>query len=172
MGYVLADTHHWLQPSSKGNEPFTVVSLQTFAALRAAVNDRSADFFMWEHFTSKRYHDSGEIARIGEIYTPWPSWHIVARDADDQRLPGMFEALNKSVEYFEGNQEEAVSYISSELDYSEQDARDWLGTVRFAKDVRGVDEEVVEKTMGVLQKAGVVGEGVPASRMIGILRTI
>ena len=83
----------------------------------------------------------------------------------------MFEALDKGVEYFGENQEEAVSYISSKLDYSEQDARDWLGTVKFPKDVKGVDEEVVEKTIGVLQKAGVVGEGIQASTMIGIQRT-
>ena len=56
MGFVLADTHGWLnaQAQSAGDAaPFDIVPLQTFAKLREAVNDGIADFFMWEHFTSK-----------------------------------------------------------------------------------------------------------------------
>ncbi len=176
MGFVLADTHNWLNPttgssSSSSSPPFSILPLQTFANLRAAVNSGSADFFMWEHFTSKRYYDNGEIKRIGEIYTPWPSWHIVARPevVGDERLEEMMEKLNLGVRYFEENQEEAVRYISSELDYEEGDAREWLGTVRFAGDVRGVRASVVEKTVEVLRKAGVVGT-VDVDGMMGIRR--
>ena len=87
----------------------------------------------------------------------------------DERLEEMMEKLNLGVRYFEGNQEEAVRYISSELDYEEGDAREWLRTVRFARDVRGVRGSVVEKTVEVLRKAGVVGE-VDVDGMMGIRR--
>ncbi|KAK0510573.1 hypothetical protein JMJ35_007005 [Cladonia borealis] len=108
MGFVLADTHGWLNPpttttasssSSSSSPPFEIIPLQTFANLRAAVNNGSADFFMWEHFTSKRYYTNGEIKRIGEIYTPWPSWHIVARlgIVGDMRLEDMMQKLNEGV---------------------------------------------------------------------------
>ena len=173
MGFVLADTHGWLNnnTTASSSPPFEILPLQTFANLRAAVNNSSADFFMWEHFTSKRYFDNGEIKRIGEIYTPWPSWHIVARPevVGDERLEEMLEKLNLGVRYFEENQEEAVRYISEDLDYEEGDAREWLGTVRFARDVRGVRGSVVEKTVEVLRKAGVVGE-VDVDGMMGIRR--
>lgn len=77
--------------------------------------------------------------------------------------------MNDGVRYFEGNREEAVAYISRELDYEKGDAREWLGTVRFAGDVRGVRRGVVERTVEVLRKAGVVGE-VDVDGMIGIRR--
>lgn len=130
MGFVLAESFSWLKHS--GEPPFPVVPLQTFAKLREAVNDGTADFFMWEHFTSKRYYDKGEIKKIGEIYTPWSSWKIVARDDKEvgARLPEVFKKLNQGVEYFLCHQEEAVTHISSELDYSREDAREWcIGTV-------------------------------------------
>jgi ABC-type nitrate/sulfonate/bicarbonate transport system substrate-binding protein len=169
MGYVLADQEGWL--GSTAQAPFEVVPLQTFAKLRDGVNDGTADFFMWEHFTSKKYYDSGEIKRIGEIYTPWPSWMIVAREPEDERLQGMFRAINEGVKYFEGNKEEAVGYISTELDYSREDAEEWLKTVRFAGDVQGVKLQVIEDTIKVLRKAGVVGESCPEGRdMIGNLK--
>ncbi|KAN0099826.1 uracil-DNA glycosylase-like protein [Hyaloscypha variabilis] len=159
MGFVLANQQGWLSSSSS---PFEVIPLQTFDKLRAAVNDSSADFFMWEHFTSKKYYDNGEIKKLGEIYTPWSSWKIVARTGigeGDQRLEEMFEKIDRGVRYFEGNKEESVRYISGKLDYSAQDAREWLKTVRFAKSTKGVDVKVIEKTVDVLRKAGVVGEG-------------
>ena len=176
MGFVLADKFNWQKAT--GEPPFPVVPLQTFAKLRQAVNDGTADFFMWEHFTSKRYFDNGEIVRIGEIYTPWSSWKIVAAAAlleapaaDDERLQDLFAKLNQGVQYFWCHQDEAVAYISSNLDYSEEDAREWLKTVRFTHDVKGVREDTIEKTVDVLKNAGVVGneKEVKARDMIGIL---
>ncbi|EOD45760.1 putative abc-type nitrate sulfonate bicarbonate transport systems periplasmic components-like protein [Neofusicoccum parvum UCRNP2] len=156
MGFVLADQHGWLSQSEPGRPPFEVVPLNTFAKLREAVNDGTADFFMWEHFTSKRYYDNGEIKRIGEIYTPWPSWHIVARDPQDKRMQTMSDAINKGIQHYKENQQEAIEYISTELDYSAEDAKEWTKTVKFAEEVRGVDPRVVEKTIDILNKAGVL----------------
>jgi ABC-type nitrate/sulfonate/bicarbonate transport system substrate-binding protein len=186
MSFVLADQQGWLDTTSD-SPPFPVEALNTFANLRDGVNNSTADFFMWEHFTSKRYYDNGEIKRIGEIYTPWSSWKIVASSdllhpvnwsaTDNASKPKLKDELedvlakiNKGVKHFEENQEEAVQYISTKLDYSEEDAREWLKTVKFAKDVRGVDKEVVGKTVGILQKAGVLGELVDQGAMIGLER--
>lgn len=186
MSFVLADQQGWLD-SSTNSPPFPVEVLNTFSSLREGVNDSTADFFMWEHFTSKRYYDNGEIKRIGEIYTPWSSWKIVAANhllnptnwssGPDASVPALKEELedalqkiNKGVQRFEQNQEEAVTYISTKLDYSEEDAREWLKTVKFTQDVRGVDLKVVDKTVGILQKAGVLGEAVDTSAMVGLTR--
>jgi hypothetical protein len=169
MGFVLADQQGWLTSSS--NPPFEVIPLQTFDKLRAAVNDSNADFFMWEHFTSKKYYDNGAIKKVGEIYTPWSSWKIVARTGiaeGDQRLEEMFEKIDRGVRYFEGNKEESVRYISGKLDYSAADVREWLKTVEFVKSTKGVDVRVIEKTREGLRKAGVIGEGgMKAVVMIG-----
>ena len=170
MGFVLADQQGWLAP---GSTPFENIPLQTFEMLRNGVNDSTVDFFMWEHFTSKRYYDNGEIKRIGEIYTPWSSWKIVGSTKleDDGRLNDLFEKINEGVAYFEGHHDEAVKYISTELDYSETDAREWLKTVRFASEVKGVDVKVIENTVDVLQKAGVLGaDGMKATQMIASQR--
>ena len=169
MGYVLADKRGWLVPTAgigTGHEqasPFSeTVVLNTFENLRRAVNSGEADFFMWEHFTSKRYYDNGEIRRVGEIYTPWSSWKIVAStalvDGDklDPRVDDLLDRLNQGIKHFNENQDEAVEYISTALDYSEADAREWLKTVRFPERTQGVDPKVVVRTVETLCKAGVL----------------
>ena len=190
MGFVLADQEGWLESSSPASAaasgsvgskftsppeaPFSVHPLQTFAGLREAVNNGTADFFMWEYFTSKRYYSptaTHPLKQIGEIYTPWPSWQIVAADSTDGRLEEFFEKVNQGVEYFQWNQGEAVEYISTQLDYEEEDARKWLGTVQFAGNIRGVRPGVVRRTVEVLVKAGVLaGEEDGGKEMIGIER--
>lgn len=162
MGFVLADQQGWLSSSTSASPYSDTVVLNTFENLRNAVNSGEADFFMWEHFTSKRYYDAGEIRKVGEIYTPWSSWKIVAStrlDREDERTKELCERLDQGVKYFNENQEEAVKYISTELDYSEEDAREWLKTVRFPEHTSGVDVGVVKKTVEVLQKAGVLAQG-------------
>ena len=166
----------WLTSSGP---PFDSIPLQTFEKLRNGVNDSTVDFFMWEHFTSKRYYDNGEIKRLGEIYTPWSSWKIVAssqlvqssESGKDSRLDELFEKIDKGVRYFGNNQAEAVKYISTALDYSEADAKEWLKTVKFARKTKGVDVKVIEKTVDVLKKAGVLGEsGMKPAAMIATQR--
>lgn len=190
MAHVLAEREGWLAAGDgegrRGLGEFVV--LNDFARLRAGVNSGEADFFMWEHFTSKRYLDSGEIRRAGEIYTPWASWMIVAaesllagsggggeggaREVADLRLEDFFVRLDRGVRHFAENVEEAVEYISTELDYSEADAREWLGTVRFAEKTEGVDVGIVRACVGVLKTAGVLkdGEGLGVEEMIASVR--
>ena len=49
-----------------------------------------------------------------------------------------------------------------------------MKTVRFASGTRGVDGSVVEKTVGVLRKAGVLeeGKGLGVEGMIGVRRGV
>ncbi|KAF4555185.1 Hypothetical protein D9617_3g022570 [Elsinoe fawcettii] len=154
MSYVLADRHEWLTP---GKPPFEPVVLGDFKSLRAGVNhEDKADFFMWEHFTTKKFYDNGELKRIGEIYTPWPSWMIAARDATDKRLEVLAEKLNQGVVWYSEQTEESVNHITSTMEYSKEDTEAWMKTVKFTQDVRGVDLRVIESTVSILQKAGVL----------------
>ncbi|KAI4853670.1 hypothetical protein E4T44_00686 [Aureobasidium sp. EXF-8845] len=156
MSYVLADQKGWLE---KSKSPFEVVPLGDFKALRDGVNEGDkADFFMWEHFTTKKFYDNGELKRVGDIYTPWPSWMIAARDATDKKLEVMAEKLNQGVLYFREHQKESVEHITGTMEYSQEDANAWLKTVKFADNVRGVDSSVVEHTIGILQKGGVLDD--------------
>ncbi|UNI18705.1 hypothetical protein JDV02_004959 [Purpureocillium takamizusanense] len=189
MGFVLADKQGWLAQNQQ-QQPFSeTVVLNTFDKLRGAVNAGEADFFMWEHFTSKKYYDAGEIRRVGDIYTPWSSWKIVAstklvpppgRAAGsagsaageaDARVRDLFEKLDAGVRHFNDNPEEAVRYISTSLDYSEADAREWLKTVRFPQRTEGVKPEVVADCVSILRKAGVLvdGKGMEPEAMVAQL---
>ena len=183
MGYVLAAREGWLAPNQA---PFSVVPLGDFASLRAAVSDGRADAFMWEWFTSKRYFPPASasdhpIRPLGTIPTPWPSWMIACTPAllsgaeeeqkVDARLEALFAALDKGVGHFKENVGESVEYISTELDYSVEDAQEWMKTIDFAARTRGVRTEVLEKVVALLNEAEVLAEidaKKAAKRMAGL----
>lgn len=168
MSQVLADQKGWLR---LGQQPFQPEVIGDFAALRKAVRlegSRGADFFMWEHFTTKYYWDNGELKRIGEIYTPWPSWMIAARDG--AQVDEMLDKINAGVKYYLKNEEEAVEHITNAMHYSKEDAKAWMETVRFAGNVRGVDPMVVGRTAGLLRKAGALEDDAGAGGFMVAIR--
>ena len=185
MGFVLGRKMGWLE--SDGGKGMDVVPLGPFKELRDGVGDEAkADFFMWEHFTTKPYfHGEGDqvsLKRLGEILTPWPSWHIAASDKTfsdpekDAKLAQVFEALDKGVQAFKAGPEEGLKMLSTgELGclYSEEDAREWLKAVDFFEGSRGVDTGTMESVVDVLKDAGVIEREVEIeedARVVGIER--
>src|SRR2546423_644709 len=143
MAFVLAQQEGWTALEPK--RPSVFIPLGPFADLRNGVIGENgeaplADFFMWEHFTTKPYFDADDapLKKVGEIYTPWPSWHIAASSSrfpqpeQDERLAQVFEALDKGIEQFSATPEEAVRRLGTgELGchYTEADARQWAQPV-------------------------------------------
>lgn len=162
--------------------------LSNFKNLRDSVNKKfdkddelaNSDAFMWEHFTSKKYYDAKEIKKIGEIYTPWPSWVITCNsqllNENQVKIEQFLNAINKGIEYFWANQDESTSHIANNLDYTKADAEQWIKTVKFNTEVGKAPinwETVVENTAKVLHTAGVLDqdEKLTASRLeTGVIR--
>lgn len=164
MSFVLADQQGWLKGEQ---EPFDVVPCGDFAALRKAVNEENkAEFFMWEHFTTKHFWDNGEIKRIGEIYTPWPSWVVTARREAAAEMSAFLEKLNQGVRHYAQNKDEAVGHVTSTMHYSKADALEWMKTVKFSKDTTKIDPQMIDDTVGILHKAGVLKTAGGGSEMI------
>lgn len=155
MSFVMA-----LQEKFLSESEFCV--LDTFANLRKSVNlspeVAPSDAFMWELFTTKKYYDNGELKQIGHIYTPWPSWVIVSGKNVEKSELGLFsDALNEGIDHFNKNPQESVEYIASNLDYTKEDAQEWLKTVKFAENVKTIDfDKIAKNTSKILQTAGVV----------------
>ena len=157
----------------KFEEPYfkDFVVRSNFKNLRDSVNlvgpeSDHSEAFMWEHFTLKKYYDNGEIKKIGEIYTPWPSWVVTVRrlvlEEHRQDIKNFLSSVHKGIQHFVENPDKAVTHISTHLDYTKEDATAWLSTVKFNEDigVKPIDwATVVDKTAKVLGTAGVLKDG-------------
>ncbi len=126
---------------------------------------------MWEHFTTKPYFDGDDtpLTKTGEIYTPWPSWHIAASrstfpdPASDETLQQIFDSFDQGIQAFNADTDAAIAMLGTgeaQCHYSPEDGKEWLKDVKFATGTRGVDASVMAGVVDVLKTAGVVGTDV------------
>ncbi|CAO3594841.1 unnamed protein product [Absidia cylindrospora] len=161
MAYVLADQQGWLNNNNKEEDPMAFSVLNNFKAMRDSVNDESTDFFMWELFTTKPYHDTKEVRCIGKITPPWPAFLFAAHVdvLDVPELPRLLQAIQKATTLFmDQKDDESIKHIIRILDYQEEDVRNWFKTVHYAPDHAGISQRALQVTVSTLQKAGVIGE--------------
>ncbi|KAG2173040.1 hypothetical protein INT44_007013 [Umbelopsis vinacea] len=171
MAFVLADQQGWLAPNVKENPPFTFTALSNFKAMRDAVNAGTSDYFMWETFTTKPYHDSGEIKRIGQITPPWPAFCFAAStsllEEDSEGVKKALAAINKATKLFIAQKDkESVEHIMRILDYQEVDVREWFKTVRYQDNLRDVSRKAFDVTVETLIKAGVIEKPLSAEELV------
>jgi len=57
-----------------------------------ALTNGDADYFMWEHFTTKPLVDNGTFRRLGDCPTPWPCFVVAVRN---EVLENNFEEVKK-----------------------------------------------------------------------------
>lgn len=184
MAFVLAQQEGWTS-LLEDSKALDIVPLGPLADLIAGVTGKegaesAADYFMWEHFTTKPHFHAEEspLKKIGEIYTPWPSWHVAASEKtfpdpeSDERLATVFEVLDRGIKKFNNDPEVGVRLLGTGevgCHYGEEDAREWLKKAEFADGTRGVDPQVLTDVLKVLQGAGVVDQETTITHGDGVI---
>ncbi|GGX27211.1 substrate-binding domain-containing protein [Aquimarina muelleri] len=74
MAHVNAQNHNW---------DTSLLQFEVVKNLKGAIEALTigeADYFMWEHFTTKPLVDSGIFKRVADCPTPWPCFVIAVRE--------------------------------------------------------------------------------------------
>ena len=74
MAYVQAQERGW----NTNDLDFEVIN--TLDGAIQALTEGTADYFMWEHFTTKPIVDKGIFRRLGDFPTPWSCFVIAGRE--------------------------------------------------------------------------------------------
>ena len=155
MAYVLATQRGW--------NPQTDISFKVegkFEQLRDSVNSGDTAAFMWETFTTKPFHDSGECSRLGDISTPWPCFMVAGmKPIVSSKLPAIRAALAAVREAAGIFHNEAAATMPQTIAerYALQpvDAKAWYSGVKIAAH-RFVSEAALESALAALVSAGVL----------------
>ncbi len=113
-----------------------------------ALEQGLADYFMWEHFTTKPLVDQGIFRRLGDCPTPWPCFVIAATDkfltAQKASLRHITQVINVYTQEFKH-----IPSIDRTLSirYQQQldDIREWLSMTRWSQ------KQIEKKTLELVQ---------------------
>ncbi len=94
-----------------------------------ALTNGEADYFMWEHFTTKPLVDNGTFRRVNDCPTPWPCFVVAVRN---EVLENNFDEVKKVLDIINGETKDfkKINEIDKTLAirYEQQleDIQDWL----------------------------------------------
>jgi len=135
-----------------------------------ALTDGEADYFMWEHFTTKPLVDEGIFRRIENVTTPWPCFVFAVRDeilASKQLVvKRIIDVINKVVKPFENatDNDVLVSEFSTRYQQQINDVKAWLEITKW-DDQPTVSEELIEDIQNKLVQFGVIDHTVPYQQL-------
>jgi ABC-type nitrate/sulfonate/bicarbonate transport system substrate-binding protein len=130
MSYVHAQSQGWNLDSLK----FKVIN-DLDGAVKALTNDE-ANYFMWEHFTTKPLVDSGVFRRLDDCPTPWPCFVIAGTSAFLDRNHGVLrhilEIINTYTIEFK-NIPSINKTLSNRYNQKLEDIDEWLSITQWSQ---------------------------------------
>lgn len=94
-----------------------------------ALCDGSADYFMWEHFTTKPLVDEGVFRRIEDCPTPWPCFVIAVRnevlEQNLEEVKKVLTIINAETAHFKSTHQIAET-LSKRYEQQLDDVKEWL----------------------------------------------
>jgi len=162
MALVNAQNQKWNMENLK----FEVVNSLN-GGIKALSNEK-ADYFMWEHFTTKPYVDSGLLNRVGDCPTPWPCFVIAARDEiihkNPQALNTILEIINNQTSNFK--QIKGLDKIlAKRYNQKQADILEWLKITEWNSKV-GISEDLLSQIQNKMLLFGVINKKAKESQLI------
>ena len=153
MAYVNAQHKNWNIDDLK----FEVID-NLDGAVKALKKDE-AQYFMWEHFTTKPLVDNNTFRLVADCPTPWPCFVIAAREEsirmDSPRLKKMLEVLNTETKDFKLRKNIDIE-LSERYGQKLEDIRKWLDLTRWSQ--RQISEQEIENVQKTLAMLNLIDE--------------
>ncbi|GGH03448.1 ABC transporter substrate-binding protein [Polaribacter pacificus] len=118
-----------------------------------ALKNGEADYFMWEHFTTKPWVDNSTFKRVGDCPTPWPCFVIAVRDEvlrdHPKAIEQVLEIINSTTDGFKETL--GIDLLLSKR-YEQQlvDVKEWLSLTEWESskpisksDINQIQEKLV-----------------------------
>ena len=145
MAYVNTQNEGW----NTGKLQFEVINNLDGAV--EALTQGTADYFMWEHFTTKPLVDKGIFRILGDCPTPWPCFMIAATDKflkeNSSILKHILEVINLYTTEFK--QIPSIDRtLANRYEQQKEDIQEWLSLTRWSQSQ--INSQTLEKVQDTL----------------------
>lgn len=121
-----------------------------------ALTNGSADYFLWEHFTTKPIVDEGVFRRLGDCPTPWPCFVIAATEDFIAKNHSVLEHILEIINLYTSEFKKIPSIdrtLSNRYGQKLEDINSWLSITQWSqKQISETDIKKVNKTLLELKR--------------------
>lgn len=161
MAYVNAKNEGWNLSDLK----FEIVGNIDGAV--SALQDNTAQYFMWEHFTTKPLVDNGTFRRVADCPTPWPCFVIAVRneilESNEIEIEKLIKVINKKTVSFK-NISNIEQTLAKRYDQKIEDIEEWLQLTEWSQ--TNLTEQEIENVQGSLIDLKLISKKVDSSNII------
>ncbi|MCW5515325.1 substrate-binding domain-containing protein [Muriicola sp. Z0-33] len=145
MAYVNAQNHNWDTDSLK----FEVINNLDGAV--TALTEDHAQYFMWEHFTTKPLVDKGIFRRLGDCPTPWPCFVIAAREEFISQNTSVLQHILEIINLYSSEFKKIPSIdrtLANSYGLELADVVEWLSITSWSQ--TNIDSQVIDNVQNTL----------------------
>lgn len=162
MAYVNAMNLGW---NLKEDLSFEVI--QNLDGALKALPEATADYFMWEKYTTQPFVDSGVFRRVGVCPTPWPCFVVASRKEfwqNDQKLvEEIMNIINGCTTNFK-DIPDINQMIATRYGQQLSDVNNWLSETDWSQ--QQLDQETILHIQHVLHQAQLIEQILPAEHFL------
>lgn len=133
-----------------------------------ALTNGDADYFMWEHFTTKPYVDEGIFRRVGDCPTPWPCFVIAVRDEvlenNPEQIKTVLNIINSCTENFK-EIPDIDKTLSIRYEQQLNDIQEWLSITEW-NDGKPITKNLLTRIQNKMVGFNVISEKINSDRLI------
>ncbi|WP_378173618.1 substrate-binding domain-containing protein [Aquimarina sp. SS2-1] len=151
MAYVNAQNNKWDTDSLE----FEVV--KNLDGAINALTEGNADYFMWEHFTTKPLVDNKTFRRVADCPTPWPCFVIAVREeileTKKEQVRKILHTINKTT--YDFKQIPSIDKtLSLRYEQKLEDIKEWLQMTEWSQSI--INNETLHKVQEQLFSLNII----------------
>ncbi len=138
--------------------------------IKALTND-TADYFMWEHFTTKPLVDQGVFRRVDSITTPWPCFVMAVRndilENKSECIKTLINVINNQLKNFtnEHRNTDLINLFSKRYNQQVVDIEEWLSITKWNSE-KAISTELINSIQNKLVNFNVIKNTIPSDELI------
>lgn len=157
MAYINAQNNNW---DLKKDLNFEVI--KNLEGAIDGLTKETADYFLWEKFTTKPIVDEGIFRCIGHCPTPWPCFVIAAREdfikSHKKELQTILKIINLTTSKFK-EITDIDKTISNRYGQKIEDVQEWLSLTEWSQNI--IDEQTMLNVQKQLLELKIIPKIVP-----------
>lgn len=161
MAYVNAQNQGWDAASLQ----FEIINNLDGAVV--ALTEGKADYFMWEHFTTKPLVDKHIFRHLWDCPTPWPCFVIAARDEFIVKNSAVLQHILEIINLFTREFKQIPSIdrtLANRYELQLSDVVDWLSITRWSQ--TPIEAQTIDKVQDTLSQLKLIDNIIPKERII------
>ena len=145
MAYVNAEQQGW------NTSELTFEVVKNLDGAIEALTQGDADYFMWEHFTTKPLVDDGTFRRVADCPTPWPCFVIAVREevlnSKNHQIKTILDVINTTTADFK-KIPSIDKTLAHRYDQKLEDIQKWLEITEWSQ--QQIKNETLQKVQDQL----------------------